>query len=506
MTFKRPKPADVQAASKAFGLRLPKALAGEFCDAMQPLLYGFEVLDREPDFLPPVKYPRRSYSFPKKKDNPHNAWYVRTSLKGAASGPLKGRTVAIKDVIYVAGVPMMNGANVLKGFVPDFDATVVTRVLDAGAEITGKAVCEYLCVSGGSVTASTGIVDNPRRPGYSTGGSSSGCAALVAGGHVDMAIGSDQGGSVRQPSGWSGICGMKPTFGLVPFTGAMTQEFCIDHLGPMTANVADNALLLGVLAGPDGYDGRQQDTGPRDHNYTAALGRDVKGMRIGVLREGFNGPNAQQDAQDCVRAAARHFAKLGATVEEVSIPEHPLGVAAWASIVSEGMSRTFAQAGLGSLFGGVYSPAQFDFMELWLEDFPRFTPNAQLLLLMGKYLERYNGRYYYKAKNLVFRVRAAYDNALRRHDLLLMPTASYKAYKTPKTIKGMGPKEVFQYALVGVETCCQFDISGHPAMSVPCGMRDGLPVGVMLVGRHFDEATIYRAAHAFEQSGNWQDW
>jgi amidase len=503
MGFKKLTSADVQKAAAALGLRVGRARAEEFREAMAPLLQGFAALDAEPDFLPPVKYPKRSFSFPKKKDNPLNAWYVRTKLKGAATGPLKGRTVAIKDVIFVAGVPMMNGADVLEGFVPDFDATVVTRVLDAGAEITGKAVCEYLCVSGGSVTASTGVVHNPRRHGYSSGGSSSGCAALVGGGYVDMAIGSDQAGSVRQPSGWSGICGMKPTFGLVPYTGAMSQEFCIDHLGPMTANVADNALLLEVLAGYDGYDGRQQNLVL--HKYTDALGRDARGMRIGVLREGFNGPNAQQDAQDCVRAAAARFTRLGATVEEVSIPMHPTGVAIWAGVIADGMWQTFKQSGMGGGCRTVFSPAQFEFMEHWLDELPRFTPNAQLLILMGKYLERYNGRFYFKAKNLVYRLRAAYDEMLRKYDLLLMPTASYKAYRMPKSIKGLGPKEVFRYALVGVETCCQFDVTGHPAMSIPCGLRDGLPVGMMLVGRHFDEPTIYRAAHAFEQSGDWKD-
>jgi amidase len=503
MKFKRPTPADLQTAAKDLGLKLNKAQSTDFRDAMLPLLHGFDALDREQDVVPVVKYPKRTFAFPKKKDNPHNAWYVRTSLKGAPSGPLKGRTVAIKDVIFVAGVPMMNGAAVLKGFVPDFDATVVTRVLDAGGEITGKATCEYLCVSGGSVTASTGIVDNPRKPGYSTGGSSSGCAALVAGGYVDMAIGSDQAGSVRQPSGWSGICGFKPTFGLVPYTGAMGQEFCIDHLGPMTATVADNALLLEVLAGHDGYDGRQQEL--KVHKYTGALGRDVRGMKIGVLREGFDAPQAQKDAMDCVRTAAARLKRLGATVEEVSIPMHYTGVAVWAGVLSDGMWQTFKQTGLGGNARAIYSPAQFKFMEYWLKGLPEFTPNAQLLVLMGKYLERYHGRYYYKAKNLTFKLRAAYDAALAKYDLLLMPTAYYKAYKVPKTIKGMGPKEVFQYALVGVESCCQFDVTGHPAMSVPCGLRDGLPVGMMLVGKHFDEPTIYRAAHAFEQSGNWME-
>jgi amidase len=503
MSFRNPTSTELQALGKSLGMRMNKKEAAEMREALSRITGGYAWLDGQTDELPAVKYPKRTFRFPKPKDNPNRAWYVRTSLKGAPSGPLKGRTVAIKDVIFVAGVPMMNGAAILKGFVPDFDATVVTRVLDAGAEITGKATCEYLCVSGGSVTASTGVVDNPRKPGWSTGGSSSGCAALVAGGHVDMAIGSDQAGSVRHPSDWSGICGMKATFGLVPYTGAMTQEFCIDHLGPMTATVADNALLLEVLAGYDGYDGRQQNL--QLHKYTAALGRDVRGMKIGVLREAFHGPGSDRDAHDCVRKAAEHFRRLGATVSEVSVPMHPAGVAVWAGILGDGMWQTFKEIGLGSKNHGIYSPAQFEFMEHWLDDLDELTPNAKLLVLLGKHLERYHGRYYFKAKNLAFRLRAAYDKALRDCDLLLSPTSSTKAYRVPKSIKGMGVREVFNLALVGVDTCCQFDVTGHPAMSIPCGVRDGLPIGMMLVAKHFNEPAIYRAAHAFEQSGDWKE-
>src|SRR5262245_50709433 len=234
MSFVPPTAAKLKATGRKLGLEMSDAEAKEACELLSPLFGAFDYLDAVPDFLPPVKYPDRPYRFPNAEDNKYRAWYVRTSIKGAPSGPLAGRKVAIKDVIFVAGVPMMCGASILEGFVPDFDATVVTRLLDAGAEITGKAVCEYLCVSGASCTASTGHVDNPRKAGYSTGGSSSGCAALVAGGEVDMAVGSDQAGSVRVPGSWSGIVGMKPTFGLVPFTGAMSQEFGVDHLGPMT--------------------------------------------------------------------------------------------------------------------------------------------------------------------------------------------------------------------------------------------------------------------------------
>ena len=159
---------------------------------------------------------------------------------------------------------------------PDIDATIVNRILDEGGEIAGKAVCEYYCVSGGSHTSSTGPVQNPRKHGYTTGGSSSGSAALVAAGEVPMAIGGDQAGSIRIPASYCGIVGMKPTFGLVPYTGIGPLEITIDTAGPMTANVADNALLLEVLAGPDGLDARQHQV-PRVDKYTEALRQGVEG-------------------------------------------------------------------------------------------------------------------------------------------------------------------------------------------------------------------------------------
>src|SRR5262249_4727890 len=200
---------------------------------------------------------------------PRNAWYRRTSIRGAPDGPLAGKRVAVKDNVMVAGVPMMNGASTLEGFVPEFDATIVTRVLHAGGEILGKTHCEYFGLSGGSHPNATGPVHNPHKQGYSSGGSSSGSAVVVALGEADLAIGCDQGGSIRIPASFSGICGMKPTWGLVPYTGIMPIEIYVDHAGPMTATVADNARFLEVLAGDDGFDPRAK--APVVHPYSRML-------------------------------------------------------------------------------------------------------------------------------------------------------------------------------------------------------------------------------------------
>lgn len=503
MTFQFPTPDELQAVADELGLALGAQDATAMREFMAPLMGGYEFIEHQADALPAVKYPDRRFEFPRPADNPCGAWYVRTSIEGAPSGPLSGRTVAIKDSIFVAGVPMANGASFLEGFVPDFDATAVTRLLDAGATITGKAACEYLCVSGGSSTACSGVVENPRKPGYSTGGSSSGSAALVAGGHVDLALGTDQAGSVRAPASWSGICGMKATFGLVPYTGGMSQETSLDHIGPMTATVADNALLLEVLAGEDGYDGRQR--GLALHRYTEALEGDVRGMRIGIVAQGFGQAMSETLVDDCVRAAATRFAALGARVVDVSVPQHLQGVAVWAGILGDGLWRTLSLNGLGYNYEGVYSPALVEAMNHWHRRLGETPINVRVLVLMGKYLERYGGLYYAKAKNLARRLRAAYDSALNDCDLLLMPTTPHKATPVPARLTDLGDAEIIERTLVNIWNTCQFDVTGHPAMSIPCGLREDLPVGMMLIARHFDEPSIYRAAHAFEQSGPWED-
>src|SRR5438105_11211482 len=185
--------------------------------------------------MQPVKYPRTPGYRAEGTENKYNAWYYKSEVQGAPSGKLRGKRIALKDNVCLAGVPMMNGASTMEGYVPDIDATVATRILDAGGTIVGKTVCEYFCFSGGSHTSATGPVHNPHRMGYSAGGSSSGSAAVVAAGEVPMALGGDQGGSIRIPASFCGIYGMKPTHGVVPSTSIMPTEITLDHTGPMTA-------------------------------------------------------------------------------------------------------------------------------------------------------------------------------------------------------------------------------------------------------------------------------
>jgi len=502
MAVQLPSPEQLRDVAEQCGLSLSDADLASFRGLMAGSIGAYNLVDAMPDEVPEVKYPRTPGYRPGPEENPRNAWYRKIAIKGAASGKLRGKRVAIKDNIMVAGVPMMNGASTLEGFVPDFDAIVVSRLLDAGAEIVGKTNCEYFCLSGGSHTNATGAVHNPWKMGYSAGGSSSGSAVVVALGEADMAMGGDQGGSIRMPASFSGICGLKPTWGLVPYTGIMPIEISIDHTGPMTASVADNALMLEVIAGDDGYDPRIK--APKVHRYSELLDGGIKALKIGVLREGFQQPTAEVAVSDKVLSAAKRLADLGARVEEVSIPMHLAAPAIWTPIGTEGLTQTMMWGdGYGLSRPDLYSVSLMDFHRGWRRRANDLSETTKLFLMIGTYINNiYGPRYYGKAMNITRRLTAAYDRTLQQYDLLLMPTTPMKATPLP------GPEatreEYIQRALEMIANTAPFDITHHPAMSLPCGMLDGLPVGLMLVGKHFDEPTIYRAAYAFEQSGDWK--
>jgi amidase len=391
----------------------------------------------------------------------------------------------------------MNGASTLQGYVPEIDATIITRILDAGGTILGKAHCEYFCFSGGSHTNAMGPVINPHKAGHSSGGSSSGSAALVAAREVDLAIGGDQGGSIRMPSAWCGTVGMKPTHGLVPYSGIMPIEATIDHAGPITGNVADNALFLEVLAGPDGLDPRQ--IGVKTAPYTKALGGSAKGLRIGVVTEGFGHPQSEAASDAVVRGAVEAFGRLGATIDEVSIPMHRTGMAIWSAIAHEGATVQMMHGnGFGFNWKGLYLPSLMRAHDAWRSRADELSATLKVTMLMGQFvLAKHHGVHYAKAQNLARRLIAAYDAALADHDVLLMPTMPMKA--TPIPPPSASITEICARGFEMIHNTAPFDVTGHPAISVPCGVVDGLPIGLMLIGRHWDESTVYRAAHAFEQ-------
>ena len=430
-TVKRPTLEQMQQIVGSLHMSMSSREVADYLEMLEGTFQAYDRLTQLPDNLPPVRYPRTPGVKPSAADNPLNAWAVKSEVRGAAHGPLSGKRVVLKDNICLAGVPMMNGASSLEGYVPDIDATVVTRILDAGGTIVGKAHCEYFCLSGGSHTCAAGPVHNPYRFGYSAGGSSSGCAALVGGGEIEMAIGGDQGGSIRMPASWCGCYGMKGTHGLVPYTGVMPIEATIDHAGPMTATVADNALLLEVIAGADGLDPRQY--GPRVDRYTAALGRGVAGMRIGVLLEGFDREESEPDVDRKVREAAERLRSLGAIVEDVSVPMHLDGPAIWTAIAVEGLQAQMMNGnGMGFNWRGLYTTSLLDAHADWRARANELSPSLKLCMMVGKYFMRdYRGHFYAKAQNLSRVLAKAYDDALQQYDLLMTPTQPMKATPLP---------------------------------------------------------------------------
>jgi amidase len=506
MPVRLPSVDQVLEIARSFGMTLTSEDAASFRGLMAGSIASYNRLDQLPEPKLPVKYPRTPGYRPGADENPFNAWYWKTEIKGSDKGILQGKRVAIKDNICVAGVPMMNGSQLLEGYVPELDATVVTRILDAGGAVAGKAACEDLCFSAGSHTCATGPIRNPHNSEYSTGGSSGGSAALVAAGEVEMALGGDQGGSIRTPSCWCGVCGLKPTWGLVPMTGGMPISYSVDHCGPICNNVENVARLLTVIAGPDGHDPRTINA--RIGDYIAALGKGAKGLKIAVLREGFGHPTtdsraAATDAK--VREAINEFKKLGATVDEVSVPMHYDGPHIWTGVILEGAAEMMIKGyAMGNNWIGYYTTSlQEAFARGWTSRPDDVSETVKLVLLLGDYMHRhYHNRYHAKAQNLRVLLRNAYDEVLKNYDLFAMPTIPFPATRIPPAD---APREVYVDAALNMQhNTCPFDVSGHPAFTIPCAKIDGLPVGMMLVGKHFDEATLISAAKAFEDATDWK--
>ncbi|EGH71499.1 amidase [Pseudomonas syringae pv. aceris str. M302273] len=408
----------------------------------------------------------------------------------------------------------MNGSKLLEGYIPDIDATIVTRMLDAGATIAGKSNCEDFSFSSGGHTCSYGPVGNPWKPDHNPGASSNGSAVLIGLGEVDMAIGGDQGGSIRLPASWSGCYGLKPTYGLVPYTGCAMIEMTMDHVGPMANSTVGIAKLLTAIAGYDEDDPRQQGriTSDFDTNYMPALERGVNGLRIAVLKEGFGMDNSEwgqsssePEVDACVMAAIDKLRSLGAVVEEVSIPMHLEAYHIWTAVAVEGATAFMLKGnGVGTNWQGYYNTGLSEALakgaKTYAQDMP---PTVKSVLLRGEYMRQYyNNRYYCKAQNLRHLVVEAYDKVLADFDVVACPTTVCRA--TKMVTRDHSPLEVVDNALSVLRNTAVADLSGHPSISIPCGVRDGLPIGLMLTAKHFDDATLIAASAAFESLGDWK--
>ncbi|KAI0904550.1 putative amidase [Ustulina deusta] len=510
---------------KKAGLELSESLVEEF----STLLTGFEAAidslpdDRQVQPRPDLeKYPRKDIRIP--EDNEFGAWATKVTAKCIApkSNLLEGRTVALKDNIALAGVRCTNGTAMV-AWVPEIDATVATRIMDAGATITGKAACENSCMEGVSCTSVTGPVHNPYAEGYSAGGSSSGSGRLVATGSVDLAIGCDQGGSIRIPAAACGIVGLKPTWGLVPYTGILSLDPTIDHAGPMAKTVRDCALLLEAIAGPDGWDDRQPpiELGGYEVNYVGDIdgvtqlpkNTMLDGVKVGILLEGFQIPGHDENVVACVRSAATKLSELGATVSSVSVPAHLEATVAWMVSVPVLSPR-------GALLGERHGRKQLHFSDrcdlvgdkLTQAQFDALGPGASYIYLAYLWAqERYGPKLHAKCMNLLKAVGDAYDLALKDVDVLITPTLTNPPTRLPEDGYRGGPLKLMQMSTGLLANTSPLNCTGHPALSLPVGFSPAsedpsvkLPVGMQIIGRKFRDIDCLKVAAAWERAFDWK--
>jgi amidase len=506
--FAVPDVDEVVSVGAALGIHLTAQEAALYQKQLAEQLAVFDEFAqaRISEAKPELSYPARDPGYrPSLEEDPLNAWLWKCKISGAAEGLLAGRTVSFKDHIAVAGLPLTFGSFVMEGFVPDFDATVVTRTLAHGGTIVGKHTMNGFA---GGFGAGGGIGDygrpkNPHNPDHVTGGSSSGSGAAVAAGEVDISFGGDQGGSIRIPAAWSGTVGLKPTFGLISHFGiGFGSDQSVDYTGPMTRTVEDAAIALQAVAGYDGLDPRQGRDVPERIDALSTLSDGITGIRIGVLTEGFE--DTESDVRDAVMAAVDVLAKAGAQVSKVSVPEHLTVATAFGALSAEG-SRAVFDTGFFGAFSKTYYPASLiaAINKMWATEADLLHPRTKLNYLLAEFSRRnYHGRVYAKAQNVRATYTKAYDAALAEVDVLVMPTCVLKAprYEAPADRLAAVEYDLMATHNPAVRNTRPFNYTGHPALAVPCGTSGGLPVSMQLVGRFFDDPLLLRVGHAYQQA------
>lgn len=395
-----------------------------------------------------------------------------------AAGPLAGVPIAVKDLLAVRGVVRTNGCPVFAADPPQAaDATAVARLRAAGAIVVGTTHMHEMALGPTGVNPSMGSAVNPWSADRVPGGSSSGSGVAVAAGLVPAALGSDTGGSVRLPAAFCGITGFKPTYGLVSRAGATPLAWTLDHIGPMTRSAEDAALLLQALAGPDPADPTTARLPVPD--YTAALGRSVRGWRVGVLRH-FALANVDPAVAHATDVAAEQLRRLGATVIDIDDDDLESGHTAFAGVI-----MAEASTAIGSALGARLGEAGFE---------------VQMFVQLGRALQ---GRHYLAAQRQRTRTYEGLRRLFDRVDLLLLPTTICAAPRPEDQLLRIGDRDYSAMEAIAFLTW-PFNFTGLPAISVPCGTTDdGLPLGLQLAGRPFADADVLTLAHAYQRETAW---
>jgi len=414
---------------------------------------------------------------------------------GTPRGPLDGVPIALKDVLCTRGVPTTCGSRILQGFVPPYDGTVTRRLFEAGAILLGKLNMDEFAMGSSTEHSAFFATRNPWDLARVPGGSSGGAAAAVAADLAGLTLGTDTGGSVRQPAAFCGVVGMKPTYGRVSRYGLIAFASSLDQLGPFARDAEDAALMLQAIAGADPMDSTCVDVPVPD--YRAALRQGVEGLRLGVPAEYFI-EGTDPEVERAVREAIAALEKLGARTEPVSLPHTEYGLAAYYVIAPAEASSNLAR--YDGVKYGLRAPGARDVIDMYSKTRAAgFGAEVKRRLMLGTYVlsAGYYDAYYGQAQKVRTLVRRDFDRAFERVDLIVAPTTPGVAFK-------MGEKEdPIQMYLNDVFTI-PTNLAGLPGVSIPGGFTQaGLPIGLQLIGRAFDEATLLRAAHAYQTVTDW---
>ncbi|MFT8709267.1 MAG: Asp-tRNA(Asn)/Glu-tRNA(Gln) amidotransferase subunit GatA [Sporolactobacillus sp.] len=404
---------------------------------------------------------------------------------------LAGMPIGIKDNLVTKGLKTTCASRILENYDPIYDATVVEKVHDAEAITIGKLNMDEFAM--GSSTENSAFVKtrNPWDTDRVPGGSSGGSAAAVAAGEVLFALGSDTGGSIRQPSAFCGVVGMKPTYGRVSRYGLVAFASSLDQVGPITRTVEDNAYLLGAISGLDAHDSTSANVAVP--NYAKALTGEIKGLRVAVPKEYF-GEGIDPAVKDQIRAAIRQFEALGAECEDVSLPHSQYAVPAYYIIASSEASANLAR--FDGVRYGVRAETN-DLIEMYKKTRSEgFGDEVKRRIMLGTFAlsSGYYDAYYKKAQQARTLIKQDFEKVLETHDVIIGPTTPTPAFKVGELIDD--PLTMYANDLLTIPV----NLAGIPAISVPCGLVNGLPVGLQIIGRAFGEETLYRAAYAYEQT------